>query len=216
MAHHPALIAALRPRLGRATVNGWIEDSNDLAVNFHGVGNPDRILGQHTRQRRGHCGLARSRRAIKKDRGAGVERGSELAQRLLVDHQVREGAVHIGWAHDRVAHTLLPCLVHVALQRYGRDPGILALRQHFHRTVSALGGDGDPRNVGGHSRNLAVMLRAQAEEQFIRHFKTQSSLLRDLDDRKGTGQVKNLERQIFENRLSYIEIRNRLGLQSGS
>src|ERR1039458_9106824 len=123
-------------------MNDWIVDRNDLAIDFYRVWYPYVVFGKHARQRLGECGLARSRRAIEEDRGAGVERRSELPQHLAVDHKMGKGALNVSGVHRHVLGALFSSLLYVAIQRHRRGARILTLGQQFHRSRSALGGDG--------------------------------------------------------------------------
>ena len=99
-----------------------IKDRNDLAVDLDGIRDPDRLLPEEAGQRLGDRRLAGARRPVQEDRTPGYDRGPELRQRRLVEHEVPEGVDDIRVADVDVADALALHPLDVVVERTGTGP----------------------------------------------------------------------------------------------
>ena len=141
-------------------MNRRIVNGDDLPVDFDCKRNPDLVLSQHARKRLSHRGLACACRAPQKDRAAGVESCAELAQRFVVDHQMREGPIDLLCMNLDRLDALLARLLRVALKSHRRGPRIVVVRQQVHGAVAALRCNGYLVYVPGHAGHQAELLHA--------------------------------------------------------
>ena len=180
-------------------MNDGIVDGNDLAIDLHGGRNPYVVLSDHSRQGLGDGGLANSRGAVEKNRGSGVERGSQLGEGLGIDHKVGEGLLHVGWVNDNIAYALFADLGYVALKRHRRDARVLILDQQLRCSRSARRSDGKVGDVAIHPRNLTVHICPHPAKQLVGYLVAEVGLPGEVRKRHGTGQIENLECEVFEN-----------------
>ena len=92
----------------------------------------------------------------------------------------------------------------------------MTLGEQFKGARAALGGDGDVRDVAGHSRDLAEALGAQAAKDIGGDFEAELHALAELKDRDGSGEIEDLERQVFKDGLAHVDVVEGLGSAGGA
>ena len=178
-----------------------VEHLDDLLVDL------DRVRDDHLSLKQRHedlsdGGLAVARRTEEEDRLAAVERGSDLRERVLRDHQVRERALELFLGDVDVRDRLRLDAGDVHRQRHRRAPDVLTAGQRFLRLLRSTVDYDVLIARRGNTRATADLHQAFGLEEIEHPFddvrERQAKRGRDLVAAHLSTEVQRLEREIGE------------------